>query len=56
MYNEFDTPDTSLEKILSIFDDFVYSIHFLVILASRSKIYQVEKESLPVMMMHFLAG
>lgn len=56
MYNEFDTPDTKIEMILAVFDDIVYTGHFLALLVCRKKIYQVERESRSVMLVHFLSG
>ena len=56
MYNEFDAPDTKIEIVLAVFDDIVYTGHFLAVLFCRKKIYQVERESRSIMLVHFLSG
>jgi len=56
IYNKFDRPNTNTEYIISLIDDVLYTIHFLIILLKKEKIYKLERSSLSFMLLHFLSG
>lgn len=54
--NNFDAADTSIEKVLEFTDDGLYTIHFVLLIVLRGPIYDLERKSIQMMVLHFVAG
>jgi hypothetical protein len=45
-----------MESVFSYSDDVLYTIHWVLLLFKRGKVYELERRSFTMMMLHILSG
>ncbi|CAD8055986.1 unnamed protein product [Paramecium primaurelia] len=52
----FDHGDSTIELIIELIDDGLYTIHFIILILKKGPIYDLERKNKTVMFLHFIAG